>query len=383
MGVDASGLDDLEGLIAAGKLSADASVEEIAAYLQGQSPAPAPSKDDDDAGEDKGGNGAVQADGKAAKSADDKSADATDDKKGGDTSSDTAQHDDSEGPIISPSGKAIPFGVLKGTREQLARAQENLKASAQARQQDQETIIQLREQLAAASKATPSQAQEVQQIADRAGVTDASGRPVDVTKIDVSALRGEFPDAVVDVIEALQNTVVHHERTIRDLNSRDATRTKSERLTAEEQLQADIDAVPFIAQLQADEKDLRWDAAVAMDGRLAEDPEWSGKSRVERFQHIAKLLLGGASEEPPAESAPAPVPGKQAATPAQVKQTVDGALKRAAARAAPTSLTDLPAGSPAAQSDQQALETMDTLDLAAKFATMSQSQIDAYLAKHG
>jgi hypothetical protein len=193
---------------------------------------------------------------------------------------------------------------------------------------------------------------------------------------------------VVNAIEALQQAVVAQASTISELRSRDAVRTTQETLTQEEQLQVDIDAVPFIAKLQADESPHLWNAAVALDKSLSSDPAWQGKTRVEVFREIARQMGAPDDEiqapDATAAASQAPVkPTKQAPTPAQAQQKVQGALQRAAARAAPTSLTDLPAGSPAAQSEADNLAGMDVTELAVKFAAMTPSQQDAYLAKHG
>lgn len=388
MGVETGGLDDLESLIASGKISADADVTEIAAFLAGSAPASKDGKGEAADGADADGKQTAKADGTAGEAAGSK---ATDDNNSGDKASDAAQGAEPEGPIVSETGRTIPFGVLKGTREQLKSAQENLRRVQEERETeraaDRQRIADLESQLAATRKSAPTQqqAQEVQDIADRAGVTDAQGNQVDVTKIDVSSLRGEFPAPVVDIIESLQKALVAHETTIQTLRSRDAERAQQEDLTEADKLQADIDAVPWLAKQQASDEPHLWNAAIAMDKSLRADPTWADKPRHERFQEIARRF-GASNEEiqaPALEDTPAAAATKKTvASPAQVQKTVEGALKRAQARSTPTSLTDLPAGSPAAQSEAEAIGTMDVTELAAKFANMTPAQQEAYLAKH-
>lgn len=388
MGVEADvGLDDLEALISSGKIPADADVTEIAALLAGHAPAADKAAGEGDADDDAG------ADGKGdAKAVDDKAkadaAAATDDKKGGSDTSGAAQNPELEGPIVSDTGRTIPFGVLRGTREQLRIAQDSLRRSEEERQQEAGRNAQLTAEIAtlrAGTAAARATAADVQEVADQAGVVDRRGNKVDVTKIDVAALRGEFPEAVVTIIEQLQSALVAQDGTIRELRTRDAHRVHQEELSDEQKLQADIDAVPFLATIQADEKPHRWAQAIALDKSLQADPDFKDKSRQERFEEIARLM-DPEYEDPAAaatgkESAAA-AEKKPAATSAQVREKVQGALQRAAARAAPTSLTDLPAGSAAAQSEAESVEALDPTELAVKMQSMTPAQMDAYLARH-
>jgi hypothetical protein len=344
--------------------------------LQGQQ---APAKAD---AEQKSGESAATDDKQTAK-AEGEQPDASGENKGGGTP-DPAQSDESEGPIVTETGRVIPYGVLSGTRRQLAKAQENLRLSKDREEQDQARIAQLEAELASVRKAAPSkqQQQDVQEIADRAGITDAAGNSIDVTKIDVASLRGEFPAQVVNLLEQFQSALVSQNETISQLRARDHQRTSKETLTEEEQLQADIDAVPFIARLQADESAHLWNAAVALDKSISADPEWAGKSRIEIFREVARQL-GAPDDEIQAPEATAPTVTKdKPQSPAQVKQQVAASLKRAAARSAPNSLSDLPAGSPAAQSEAENIGSMDVVELASKFEKMTPAQQEAYLAKH-
>ncbi len=379
MGVSVEGLEEL---LASGKINADTDVTEIAELLAGggasksakDAGATDETVDDDDAEADKAAKAKADADAAAKAAADAAAAAAADVKPGGDKSSAPAQQVEPEGPIATESGNGtIPYAVLKGTRERLAEAQENLRRN---KAESEERISTLEQQLAARTAPTRATADSVQDVADRAGITDAAGNKVDVTKIDVTSLRGEFPDAVVNIIESLQQALVAHETTISTLQKREQGRVQQEQLSEEELLQKDIDAVPQLAIWAADKDPKMFDRAVRFDNALLADPEWKGKPRVERYAEVVRLIGG----ETPKPAASTTTTAKPTQTPAQVR-TVSAELQRAAARAAPTSLSDLPAGSPAAQSETEAIEGMDALAIAAKMQDMTPAQQEAFLAR--
>lgn len=394
MGAKAEGVDDLNVLLESGQIPEDADVTEIAALLAGQSTntkAP-PSEEEDeevstaatsgvDPAKDKGAE--VPAD-KAAKN--DTPPESTDGKQSGDTSSDTAQDDELKGPIANKSGTGtIPFGVLQGTRERLAQAEENLRKSEEERQAAQQRADDLERQLAKARTApTAKTTQQVQEVADQAGITDAQGRPIDVTKIDVEALRGEFPQPILDMLETFQKALIGQQTTIQQLRARDQQRVAKESLTEEEQLQADIDAVPKLALWAADKDPAMFNRAVALDNALLTEAKWQNATRLERYQEVARIL-GGEDEPAPPEPKPnnasTTTAKNNAPAPAQVKQKVSAALQKAAARAAPISHSDLPAGAPAAQSEVESLESLDVLDIAAKMESMTPQQQADFLNK--
>jgi hypothetical protein len=371
-------------LLELGKIPENASVEEIAALLAGgddgksikdaggaEEPAAGAETDGDGAAKDKG---EVPVDNKTV------TPESTDGKDtGGAPSSGTAQEQEPTGPITNKSGTGtIPFGVLDGTRKRLAQAEENLRKSEEERQAAQQRADDLERQLAQArTTPTAKTTRQVQDIADQAGITDAQGRPIDVTKIDIASLRGEFPAPIVDMLETFQKALIGQQTTIQQLRQRDQQRVAKESLTEEEQIQADIDAVPKLAEWAAAPDPAMFNRAVALDNALLGEPKWQNATRLERYQEVARILGGETAPAAPAQDTPpAPKPSQQ---PAQVKQKVSDALQRAAARSAPISHSDLPAGAPAAQSEHESLEAMDVLDIAAKMENMTPEQQQAYI----
>lgn len=380
MGAEIEGLDDLSSLLESGKLPENATVEEIEALLAGDAGRST------DAGADKTATG-TDADGTAP--AKDKGDEVPDDKTGtpppeskdenqGGEPSSAAPEQEPKGPIANKSGTGtIPYGVLEGTRERLRLAEENLRRSQEEREAAKQRADDLERQLAQA-RTTPSAktTQQVQDIADQAGITDAQGRPIDVTKIDIASLRGEFPAPIVDMLETFQKALIGQQTTIQQLRQRDQQRVAKESLTEEEQIQADIDAVPKLAEWAAAPDPTMFNRAVALDNALLGEARWANATRLERYQEIARIL-GGEPAAPPANGSP--TPKQQSQQPAQVKQKVSDALSQAAARAAPISHSDLPAGAPAAQSEHESLESMDVLEIAAKMENMTPEQQQAYI----
>jgi hypothetical protein len=266
--------------------------------------------------------------------------------------------------------------VLQGTRERLAQAEENLRKSEEERQAAKQRADDLERQLSEArTTPTAKTTQQVQAVADQAGITDAQGRPIDVTKIDIASLRGEFPKPIVDMLETFQKALIGQQSTIQQLRTDSSRRAAKESLTEEEQIQADIDSVPALAQWAADADPAMFNRAVALDSALLGETKWQSATRLERYQEVARIL-GGEQKPAPAKETPAPNSSQQ---PAQVTQKVSDALQRAVARSAPISHSDLPAGAPAAQSEHESLESMDVLDIASKMQNMTPEQQQAFI----
>lgn len=274
---------------------------------------------------------------------------------------------ESEAPVAtSNGGSTIPFAVLRGTRERLAAATASLE---ELRTNSQREIEQLRQQLAAQpTPATSTQQEKVQAAADRAGLVDENGRPIDVSTIDISHLRDSYPAELVNLIAGLQQKVIH-------LESRDTSRARQETLTAEEQQQRDIDSVGAWAKWQVDPSDVMWNAANAALNALGRDPAWGAKSRVERMEEVARQF--GAASTPAAAAAAPPL--STAGTPGT--KTAD-ALRSAQQRSVPLSHSDLPAGTPAAQNEREQLANLDATDLQARMQNMTPEEQDAFIQRY-
>lgn len=379
--------DDIAALLESGKIDENASVTEIAAFLAGEEPAQGTDAKTDDAAaaadadkaKGEGGDSGKSEQAAAGETQDANKATATDGKQNAEQTSSARDQQskvdtdpDAENGDGSFSKHPI-YGVLKGTRSTLADARRKLDEVEQQRTQEREARERAereRDELKAQLDANKQDTKDVQVAARAAGVKG------DIRTIDVSKLRNNFPDEIVDAIETIQaqNSTLVGE--VNALRQRDAGRQQDESARRAAVLQDDIDAVPKLAEWQGSDTAIgkaMWAAATALDDELRADPEWSGKTRVERFQEIARQLDPQPSQ-PSSKSNPKP--------PAAGK-SVDDALAAATARALPISHSGLPAGSPPAQSEAEGIDKMDVTQVADKLANMTDDQIEALLARVG
>ena len=110
-----------------------------------------------------------------------------------------------------------------------------------------------------------------------------------------------------------------------------------------------------------------WDAAVALDNRLMNDPAFKDVPIRERFETVVQRLTGKPSEK----------------TQPNLEEDVEEKLaeKEKAARSAPNSLSDLPGGVPSDQSDNDAVDRMSPAQLETKLTRMTPDEQEAFLAR--
>lgn len=270
------------------------------------------------------------------------------------------------------------YGVLSGTRKTLAKVKADTKAREERLLREQEDLRRQNETLQRQIAERSASQDQLQQAADDAGLVDQEGNPIDVSTIDVDKLREDYDGPLVDAIVAMRALVEQQNRAIQDLRTRDEERDQESRSRLSEEVQADIDSIPKLAEWQADhvggKGSTMWRRALALDSSMREEPDWQNKSRLERFQEITRILAGQV------ETPPATTPGKPNGG---GEQAITAAKKAAAARAAPTSLSELPSGTPAAQSENETFESLDVTQVAAKLSTMTPAQQEALLQRLG
>lgn len=232
----------------------------------------------------------------------------------------------------------IPYSVLETTRQRLAEAQ-NLLAGRAAKEQ-----IDLERAEATKGALTPDRIEE---------------------------LRGQFPSAVVDALVALNDENVALKGKIFDSEK---ARPRAETLTDEQraaQVAQDlIDQDPVLSKWQNDTDPANWNRAVRFDSMLREDPDWGKKPLQDRFAEVRRLMGH------PAESAPTETEAQKAT------RIAAEAERRAAGNAGAPGFThsDLPGGTPPAQTDRDSVGTMDIHTLASKVESMSPAQLERLLA---
>lgn len=274
---------------------------------------------------------------------------------------DTTQGDESnaEGVFARDGKNIIPYSVLKSERERTARAEQLAKEAA-------DKIAALEAQIAAGKQgATPGES---------ARTTEATPEAEALTDEELEAIREDFP-TMYKALKAQQATISALKTQLQPVEE-DRRQQQADRQRTQEELVRDaIDVTPKLAHIQATDPE-RFAAAQQFDQVLRANPKWAGKPLAERFARVVELVEQehGAIEIPGAKS------NTTQKTPEELKKAAEAAAA-AAAKAKPTvpnSLSDFPAGSPPAQSESQALESLTPLQLADKLARMSPAQQEAY-----
>jgi hypothetical protein len=308
-------------------------------------------------------------------------------KEGSDQKKDADQGKQAQGvdPDKDPDEKGPPKAVLRATRESLHRAESLLTERDQELQAERARVTELEQKLTDVERKNGATQEQLQAAAD-----EAAGKKVDLEKLDAKALddlRKDLDDSTVDFLERL---VEQHEAVKADLAE---LRKASESLVARshktdaEQQQEDIDSVPLLSVIGATrskEADALWDRAVAYEKAVWADPDFSGKQQREIYAEVGRRLeahLGPEAttkwtgkEKPPAGNGN----GKSR------DEVLEDKLAKARDSASPDSLSDLPAGSPAAQHELERLDAMSMDDLEAyleKAAAKGQDAYDEALAR--
>lgn len=254
--------------------------------------------------------------------------------------------------VLTADGKhAIPYQVLKDTRDQLQAAQARLQElqEAQARQVAQAT-------------------QPVEPLAGDTGAAAHGAIPADV-QARLNAIKEGWGDEIYE--QALltyqgQRRLDAQQATITALQQQLESRRASEARSEQETISDAIAASPEMNAWAQDADQLWMDRAERMHKVLMEtDRDYARLSWFDRFKALPNRVRAafGATAAPPAV-APALGATKAAATKA-------AATLQAVASAPPTSLTDVPGGLPAARSDVEKLEEMKPAELQAKLVELA------------
>jgi hypothetical protein len=306
--------------------------------------APAGAEDPDTADPTKPeGEDGAEVDGEAAKDPDKPAA-----KKGGEPAE--GEHDEPKPVVKTRDGKHdIPYSVLEAERRK-------------GRELEQE-LEKLRQQSAAPAPAQP---------------------PTDTTdtgkgELDEQALIDEYGEELANPIIALHKENQQAKQEIADLRKwreqQDESKEADEATTVNEAIDTVFaDAikpgeVSVLRQWQQSGDPL-WDAAVALDNRLIDDPEWAGKPHRVRFEEVIQRL------------GHAPKPAESDTKPEDLRAKADARLaEKAGETSIPRSLSDLPGGAPPDQTMIESIERMSPKDIETKLASMTPDQQEEFLAR--
>lgn len=204
---------------------------------------------------------------------------------------------------------------------------------------------------------------------------DEPGTSTDMDEESLAAFREEFGDEAADAEIKRRAHYSNLEKRQKDLEKdlqeqkkwREDQEAKSQQTVLSEINEA-IDSIPELRNWR-DESDPMWDAAVALDNRLQNDPKFTGLSFRERFGVVVERLTGRKSQN-------SNTPSAEELLEQKLKQK-----EQSASRSTPSTLSDLPGGQMPDQSVTDTLERLTPSQLEAKFATMTDDQQNEYLSK--
>jgi len=275
-----------------------------------------------------------------------------------DASTDPAPKDaESEVPDPQPVGVAtrdgkhiIPYDVLEQTRFERRKLHDDL-VRTQAELDAIKAELTVREQ------------QQVQALDQQAKKDDQEP--------DWEALEEEYPKVVVDNWRRQRET----ERAVQAFQQDLLTERERERMAADEAevraIQDAIDRSPTIAGWHArratsEQARAEWNLARAVEEKLIADPAWANKSLDERFAEVVRIITGNTSQRD------------------DIAARAEALIAKAkGAGSVPRSISDIPGGTPPAQSRTEAIANMSVHELAEMAGSISPDEWDHLLLSSG
>lgn len=269
-----------------------------------------------------------------------------DDKEPSSTTDTPDNKDDDSGAkgVLSADGETvIPYKVLRGSRDQVAELQS----------QNSDLQQQLTDAQTRLEAGTPA-GEETEEVVATGEITDAVVE-TEFERIHGKTLeefREEYGEEQANLFLApvRENLATKQELSAirQSLNAREA----DEETAVKTSVQEAIDANATLVNWQQNDP-VMWKAAVAVDEALQADEEWSaasGKSYEERFEEVVKRL-GHAPEPEPSTTK----------TPEEIAADKIAAANKSAT--VPASLSEVPGGSPAAETLRDQAEGMSEGEL--------------------
>lgn len=270
----------------------------------------------------------------------------------------------------------IPYSTLKETREKVTALREKT-----------ETLEQKLEEATAARNVLTRRLDEsgADTSADQLGGKLPEGVEL-LSDEDITALREEFPEAIVNSLEKINATNKTLVERLDGIQTASADKEAGRQDAIRDEVQSTIDANPVLSQWQKD-KDPLWSAAIALDDALVESGKWRGRPLAERYNEVCKQLgheipaPAGEDKGDKGDKGDKPDEDLEKKKDISLTEKVDKKLKEAEDKAVPLSHSDLPAGEAPAQSEQEMTASMTTMQLEKKFEGMSTAQISEYLSR--
>jgi hypothetical protein len=194
----------------------------------------------------------------------------------------------------------------------------------------------------------------------------------DLTPIDEETRR-DLEENAPTIYKAFQSM----EGTIKSLQSRLDGFTQVEQSKAERTVQEAIDSNPKISHVQTNDVDA-FNAIAGFDAILRSDAKFADLTLDQRFTKALAMYEAAHGE------IKLPVSANGDAKPAVIEDPAikaDKAVKEAASKAGPTTLSDIPGGEPPAKSALEDLENVNAAVLTNQLLGMSNEQFKKYLAQ--
>ena len=261
-----------------------------------------------------------------------------------------------------------PAAVLRVTRQSLHDTSELLKERETELQDKNDRIDKLEGRIAQLTTSSEAGQQDLQKTADElAGDIDLE----ELTDERIAEIREEAGDEAADLLTGLLTKHKALGERLVKLEAASETATQEREAVDAAQLQTDIDTIPLLSVMHAqrgEQADANWARAVNYERALRADPDWAEKTRGEIYAEVGKRMTGHLGEKAvktllgdtvitETDDAKAKVEADKSA-----QDKIDEALKAADEAAVPTSLSDLPAGQAAAQSELERAGAMSIAD---------------------
>lgn len=268
-------------------------------------------------------------------------------EEGEDAATKDAEGEEGEEPFVEAAdGKArIPYSVLQGER---------------ARRQELEARLRALEE----GVGEQGRRDESDEPGDQAGEAE-QGLSIDER---IEAIKDLVPDEVAELLSSMGEALkVSSERT-RFYEERELEREQVARDSRLNAVQEAIDSIPVLAEWQAADGD-EWAEAVALDSALRALPKYAQMPAQDRFKEVVRRMGGRLDDG-----------GEQSTSKAG-----DGGGQRPARPTPrdvpPTTLSDIPGGTPPEQSERDTIDKSDVTELYAQMERMTPDQISALLAR--
>jgi ElaB/YqjD/DUF883 family membrane-anchored ribosome-binding protein len=285
------------------------------------------------------------------------------DENGAITSGAVDNTTEKEAPIVNPSNTGtIPYGVLKGTREELANTKRML----------DDATARLRELEAVSARTgtveVPKPGQEIE-----AEIESAQAQADELEALAAS-MEEDFPEfgkAVRTMTKRFETQIgaltQRLEKATSFVEEAQRERTKS----AEEVAREAVDNNPYLSAWMAGDQEA-WNIAYEHDLRLRSDPKWQGKPIAERFAKAVQYTL---IDKPDA------LKPTRSRSPKEADLDLDARVSealQAAGAGAPNSISHIPTGEAPVTNE---MGSASAVQLEAAMERMTPDQIGMFLSK--